>query len=49
MRYEGLEPPRISWMQQFGVWVAFQRDAAGKVTGFTSTGGGHDFEARRQK
>jgi hypothetical protein len=35
------------YVPDFGVWVAFQRDAAGKVTGFTSAGGG-DFEAQRQ-
>jgi predicted esterase len=35
------------YLPAFGVWVAFQRDAAGRVTGLTSAGGG-EFEARRQ-
>jgi dienelactone hydrolase len=34
------------FMPAFGVWINFQRDAAGRVTGFTSAGGG-DFEATR--
>jgi predicted esterase len=32
-----------------GVWVAFQRDSTGKVTGLTSVGGGGEFEARRKE
>jgi hypothetical protein len=37
------------FLPAFGVWVAFQRDAAGKISGFTSAGGGGDFEGRRQE
>ncbi len=37
------------FLQAFGVWIAFQRDAAGNVSGFTSAGGGPDFEASRQE
>ena len=36
------------FLAAFGVWIAFQRDAAGKISGFTSAGGGSDFEGRRQ-
>jgi hypothetical protein len=36
------------FLQAFDVWIAFQRDAAGKVVGFMSADGGPDFEARRQ-
>ena len=32
----------------FGVWVEFQRDATGKISGLTSVGGGGEFEATRQ-
>jgi hypothetical protein len=34
------------YMPAFSVWVAFKRDAAGKVTGFTAAGG-DDFEGVR--
>jgi hypothetical protein len=38
------------FLPAFGVWIAFQRDAAGKISGFTSTGGGSpDFEGKRQE
>lgn len=37
------------FLPAFGVWIAFQRDAMGKVSGFTSAGGGPDFEATRQE
>jgi hypothetical protein len=30
----------------YNVWIAFQRDGSGKVTGLTSAGSG-DFEAMR--
>jgi hypothetical protein len=36
------------FLPAFGVWIAFQRDASGQITGFTSAGGGPDFEATRQ-
>jgi hypothetical protein len=36
------------YLPPFSQWVAFQRDAAGKVTGFTGAGGG-DYEAKRQE
>lgn len=36
------------FLPTFGVWVAFQRDAAGAVSGLTSVGAGSEFEARRQ-
>jgi hypothetical protein len=36
------------FLPAFRVWIAFQRDAAGKISGFTSAGGGPDFEATRQ-
>jgi hypothetical protein len=35
------------YLPAFNVWIAFQRDESGKVTGFTSAGSG-DFEATRQ-
>jgi hypothetical protein len=34
------------YLPAYGVWIAFQLDAAGKVTGFTAAGIG-DFEATR--
>lgn len=37
------------FLPAFGVWIAFQRDAAGKISGFTSAGGGNDFEGTRQE
>jgi hypothetical protein len=37
------------FMPAFGVWIAFQRDAAGKISGFTSAGGDNDFEGKRQE
>ena len=37
------------FLPAFGVWIAFQRDAAGKISGFTSAGGGNDFEGKRQE
>jgi dienelactone hydrolase len=37
------------FLQEFGVWIAFQRDEAGKLSGFTSAGGGSEFEAKRQE
>ena len=36
------------YLPPFSLWIAFQRDATGKVTGFTGAGGG-DFEAKRQE
>jgi len=35
------------YLPTFNVWIAFQRDDSGKVTGLTSAGSG-DFEATRQ-
>jgi hypothetical protein len=35
------------YLPAFDVWIAFQRDAAGKVTGLTSAGAG-EFEAQRE-
>jgi len=35
------------YLPAFNVWIAFQRDDSGKLTGFTSAGSG-DFEARRE-
>jgi hypothetical protein len=37
------------FLPAFGVWIAFQRDAADKISGFTSTGGGSEFEGVRQE
>ncbi len=34
------------YVPPFSLWISFQRDAAGRVTGFTGAGGG-DFEATR--
>ena len=35
--------------QKFNVWVTFEKDASGKVTGFTGhQPGDGDFEAKRQ-
>jgi predicted peptidase len=36
------------FLPAFGVWIAFQRDAAGKISGLTSVGAGSEFEAVRQ-
>ena len=36
------------YLPPFSLWIAFQRDATGKVTGLTGAGGG-DFEAKRQE
>jgi predicted esterase len=36
------------YLPPFSLWVAFQRDAAGRVNGFTGAGGG-DFTAQRQE
>ena len=40
------------YMPAFGVWIAFQRDATGKISGFTArrwrlraSRGGNEFEA----
>jgi hypothetical protein len=36
------------YLPRFAQWVEFERDASGKVTGLTATGGGNDFTAPRQ-
>ena len=37
------------FLPAFGIWVAFERDAAGKVSGLTSVGAGNEFEAKRRE
>jgi hypothetical protein len=43
------QSPDNFFLPTLGFWLAFQRDAAGKISGFTSAGGGRDFEASRQE
>ena len=38
------------FLPAFGVWIAFQRDPAGTISGFTSAGGGGpDFVGKRHE
>jgi hypothetical protein len=37
------------FLPAFGVWIAFERNADGKVSGLKSVGGGSEFEAARKE